>query len=129
MKNLAYKRTINGDYNRVYSRVENALNIVGFGIITQVAMHEKIKAKLNKNIPIYQILGVCSPKHAYEALKIEENIGLFLPCKVLIKEKGENEFEVVAINSKEMMGMLNNEELMPIATEVNNSLYAFIESL
>lgn len=129
MEQLAYNKTVQGSYDEVYSKIESELVKVSFGIVTQVGLHEKVKAKLGKDMPIYQIIGVCNPKHAYEAVQIEENIGLFLPCKVLIKEKGENTFEVLVMNTKELMGMLNNEKLTPIAEEVNVALKSFFDAL
>ncbi len=129
MENLAYNKTVQGSFEEVFSKIESELAKVNFGIVTQVALHEKVKAKLNKDMPIYQIIGVCNPKHAYAAVQIEENIGLFLPCKVLIKEKGENTFEVLVMNTKELMGMLNNEKLSPIAEEVNVALKSFFDAL
>ncbi len=70
---------------------------------------KKVKGKLGKDMPIYQVLGVCNPKHAYDAIQVNDNVGIFLPCKVLIKEKGENTFEVVSINANEVMAITGEE--------------------
>ena len=129
MKGLIYTTTLDGTYDEVFTKVQTELQKVGFGILSQVAMHDKLKAKLNFDMPIYQILGVCSPKHAQIALAQEENIGLFLPCKVLIKQKGENTFEIVTTNTEQLMGMLGNEGLNEVAAEVNGLLKTFIDNL
>lgn len=129
MESLFYTTTVEGNYEEVFSKVESALQEVGFGIITQVDMHNKLKSKLDVDIPIYQILGVCSPKHAHMALQIEENIGVFLPCKVILKEKENNTYEIVTTNTEVMMGILGNPELNEVAGEVNVMLKNFIESL
>lgn len=129
METLYYTKIVNGTYDEVFAKIESGLKEVGFGIVTQVALHEKIKAKLDKSMPIYQLLGVCSPSHAYTAVSKEENIGLFLPCKVIVKEKGDKIFEVVSINAREMMGILGNDELTDVATEVDNSLKQFMDNL
>ncbi len=129
MEKFSYTTMVSGSYEEVYKKVEDGLKAVNFGIVTEVALHEKIKGKLGKDMPIYQILGVCNPKHAYDAIQVEENIGLFLPCKVLIKEKGENSFEVVSINAVEVMGMTGEEGLNEVATTVDKSLKAFIDAL
>ncbi len=129
MDNLAYQKTIKGSYEEVFARVEQELANIQFGIVTQVALHEKIKGKLDIDIPKYQILGVCNPKHAYAAIQVEENIGLFLPCKMLLKEVTADSYEVLVINTTELMGMLQNEKLNPIAAEVNDALKAFFDAL
>lgn len=126
MESLFYTTTVAGSYDEVFKKVENALKEVGFGIITQVDMHNKLKAKLNVDIPIYQILGVCSPKHAYQALQAEENIGVFLPCKVILKEKENNTFEIVTTNTEVLMGVLADPKLDEVAKEVNEMLKEFI---
>lgn len=129
MESMFYTTTVEGNYDTVFAKVEKALQEVGFGIITQVDMHNKLKSKLNVDIPIYQILGVCSPKHAHMAMQVEENIGVFLPCKVILKEKENNTYEIVTTNTEMMMGILDNPELNEVAGEVNIMLKKFIESL
>lgn len=129
MNNLVYSKTLTGTYNEVFNKVEEGLKAIGFGIITEVAMHQKLKDKLGVDMPIYQILGVCSPKHAHIALQQEENIGLLLPCKVLIKQKEGNTFEIVTTNTTKLMSIIGNEKLNDVSEEVNISLKAFIEAL
>lgn len=129
MESLFYTTTVEGTYEEVFNKVETALQAVGFGIITQVDMHNKLKAKLDVDMPVYQILGVCSPKHAHIALQQQENIGVFLPCKVILKEKENNTYEVVTTNTRVMMGILDDPKLNEVSEEVNQLLKQFIESL
>ena len=71
----------------------------GFGIITEIDMHSTLEEKLGDvDMKPYRILGACNPKYAYQTLQKEENIGLFLPCKVLIKQTDENRCDVVMVN-------------------------------
>lgn len=129
MESLFYTTTVEGSYEEVFTKVETALQEVGFGIITQVDLHNKLKSKLDVDIPVYQILGVCSPKHAYMALQQQENIGVFLPCKVILKETENNTFEVVTTNTRVMMGLLGDPNLDEVSEEVNQMLKKFIEIL
>ena len=77
----------------------------------------------------YKILGACNPAYAYETLQIEENIGLFLPCKVLVKELKDGKIEVVMVDPAELMRMLNNKELEEVAAEVSTKFKAALESI
>ncbi len=91
----------------------------GFGVITEIDMEAKLKEKLDDvDLPPYRILGVCSPSFAYQTIQVEENIGLFLPCKTLIKDVGNGKIEVVMVNPSALMSMLEKEELKKIADEV-----------
>jgi uncharacterized protein (DUF302 family) len=93
-------------------------------------MDVKLKEKL-KDIEMkpYKILGVCNPSFAYETLQIEENIGVFLPCKAIVKDLGEGKVEVVLINPSALMGMLDKEELVNIADEVAEKFKVVLEKL
>ena len=82
-------------------------------------MDTKLKEKLSDvKMKPYKILGVCNPSYAYQTIQIDENIGLFLPCKVLIKEKGNGMIEIVMVNPSALMNMLENKELKNIAEKV-----------
>lgn len=124
-----FSKEVNGTLEEVTAKLTAELEKVKFGIITQVEMDKKLKEKLDVDIPAYRILGVCSPKHAYEAMKAEENIGVFLPCKIIIKEIGEGKMEVVSIDPNVMMKMLGNAKLDPVAEEVAESLRKVIDAL
>lgn len=94
-------------------------------------MHDKLKEKLGVDLKKYKMLGMCNPGHAYKSLQVEENIGLFLPCKVLIKEINKDTSEIVVINTETVMSMLNNEKLndvgKTVASELNTALDAINE--
>ena len=121
-------KTINFSYEDATEKVKAALKEQGFGTITEIEMHEKLAEK-ELIIKPYKILGVCNPGYAYETLKVEENIGLFLPCKVLIKQITDNTSEVVMVNPSVLMGMLGNEKLVHVADEVTRKFKAALESL
>jgi uncharacterized protein (DUF302 family) len=93
-------------------------------------MDKTLKEKLdNVDMQRYTILGACNPKFAYETLQVEENIGLFLPCKVLVKEIDQDKSEVVMVNPSELMNMLGNEQLTGIADEVTKRFKLALEGL
>lgn len=119
VKDYYFSKTITGSFEEVTEKTKKALKEQGFGIITEIDMDKTLKEKLDDvDMKPYKILGACNPKFAYETLQYEENIGLFLPCKVLVKQLGENQIEVVMVNPSVLMQMLGNEKLSQIADEV-----------
>ncbi len=109
--------------------VEEKLKNYGFGIVSEIDIHEKFKEKLGLEFKRYKILGACSPKHAYEAISLEEHIGLMLPCNVILQEKGKNFIEVSSIDPVASMQAVENDSLSGIASEIRNKLKEVIESL
>jgi uncharacterized protein (DUF302 family) len=127
---LYFSKTLTLNMEEAYLKVVDALKTEQFGVVTDIPMDEKIKDKLPAaDLKPYRILGVCNPKFAYETLKVEENIGLFLPCKLVLKSIDANTTEVVMINPSAMMQMLGNEALMPIADEVTKRFKQAMEKL
>lgn len=117
-------------FEEATERVKTALKEQEFGVITLIDMHEKIAEKIkDADMLPYRILGVCNPKFAYETLKIEENIGLFLPCKVIIKQLDDNASEIVMVNPSVLMNMLGNEALNVVAEEVTERFKKVLETI
>jgi len=112
-------KTLEGNFEEVTETVKAALKEQGFGVVTEIDMDVTLKEKLSDvDMRPYKILGVCNPKYAYQTIQEEENIGLFLPCKVLVKDLGKGKVEVVMVNPTVVMGMLGNEELVEVAKKV-----------
>jgi uncharacterized protein (DUF302 family) len=110
-------------------KVKDSLMDQGFGIITEVMMHEKLKEKLNVDYNKYVILGACNPALAYEALQQEVNIGTMLPCNVIVREKADNVMEIVAIDPVPTMDVVGNDELTKIAFRVKEKLELALNKL
>ncbi len=113
-----FSKTMEGTVEQATQRVKAALQDQGFGIVTEIDMHKTLNEKLGKEMETYRILGACNAKFAWETLQKEENIGVFLPCKVLIKEAEGDRVEVVAVNPSKLMKMLDNPELEGVADQV-----------
>ena len=125
-----YSKTIEGTFEEVVDKSKHAFKEQGFGVITEVDMDVKLKEKLdNVDIKPYKILGICNPGFAYKTLQIEENIGVFLPCKAIVKDIGEGKIEVVVVDPAALMGMLNKPELVSIANEVSDKFQKALEKL
>ena len=129
-ENYYFSKTVNGSMDQVTVKVKTVLKEQGFGIITEIDMKQKLEEKLGKvDIQPYKILGACNPAFALETLKVEENIGLFLPCKVLVKQIESDKMEVVMVNPSALMRMLGNDKLVAIAAEVTEKFEAALREL
>ena len=123
-------KTLKETFEEVTGKVKSVLKEQGFGVITEIDMDAKLKEKLvDVAINPYKILGVCNPLFAYQSIQAEENIGLFLPCKVLVKDLGNSTIEVVMVNPAVLMSMLGNKDLDEIAAKVNDKFNAALQKL
>lgn len=125
-----FNKILEGGFEEITEKLISALKNEGFGVITEIDMHNTLKEKLpDVELKPYKILGVCNPGFAYKTLQIEENIGIFLPCKALVKELGEEKTEVVIVNPAAVMSMLGKPELVEIATEVSEKFESALNKL
>lgn len=108
--------------------VTEELNKEGFGILTQIDVQEKLREKLDIDFKKYVILGACHPPSAHKAILAEENIGLMLPCNVIVYEKGKRT-AISMIRPTVAMGMIVNEELRQIAEQVEAKLKKVFDSV
>ena len=88
MINYGFTKELNIPYGKVIELVRDSLKKEGFGVLTEIDIQEKMKEKLGIDMSKYIILGACNPPNAYKAILTEENIGLMLPCNVIVYEKG-----------------------------------------
>jgi uncharacterized protein (DUF302 family) len=117
------------DFDTAVERITKTLQNEGFGIISVIPIHEKIKEKLDIDFKKYVVLGACNPGFAYQALQLEDKIGVLLPCNVIVQQQAAGEIEISAINPMETMQPVNNEELGDLALEVSKRLAKAIENL
>jgi uncharacterized protein (DUF302 family) len=122
-------KTVKGDFAEILARIIENLKEVGFGVITEIDMKEKLKEKLDVDFKNYFILGACNPAYAYEAIQIEEELGVLLPCNVVVIDKEDGHIQVSAINAQKMMSVVENSELNAVAEIVNDRLSQAIKSL
>lgn len=125
-----FATTVKGELEDVKQKTEEVFKEQGFGLISELAMHEKLMEKLDDiDMQPYYIMGFCNPGYAYQTLQVEENIGLFLPCKVIIRQNDEGSIDVVAINPEKAMQAIANPGLEKIAGEVTQKFKAAIEAM
>lgn len=128
---MAYyiSKKLKTDFNSAINKVTEKLKDEGFGVISTINLHEKLKEKLDVDFRKYTILGACNPGFAYEALQMEDKIGTMLPCNVIVQELGDGEVEVAAINPVESMQAVNNPQLDEVAADVKLMLGKAIDRL
>lgn len=124
-----FSKNVPLSHSEAIEKVTTALKNIGFGIVSQIPMHEKFKEKLNVDFKKYTILGACNPAYAYKAVQLEEKIGTMLPCNVVVIEISENETEIAAVDPAASMMAVKNPGLEPIAGEITQILKKLIENL
>jgi len=117
------------DFETTVENVKAELKKQGFGVVSEINMQEKLKKGANKDIPKYVILGACNPEGAYKALQLEENIGVILPCNVIVRETKAGGVIVAAVNPLVTMKATGIEDLKPLAEEIAGKLKKVIDSL
>ena len=122
-------KTLKTSFSDAVEKVTAALSAEGFGVISEIDMHEKIKLKLGVDFKKYRILGACNPAYSYRALQAEDKIGVMLPCNVLVIEQGNDEIEIAAINPAEAMMAVHNDVVAEVAVSVTEHLKKALDRL
>lgn len=123
-----YKRAVSLSFEQTVARVRETLAAEGFGIITEIDVKATLKKKLDIDYHDYIILGACNPKLAHQALSIEQDLGVLLPCNVVVYRKGE-EIVIAGQLPTQVLGLLKNPQLQPIAQEVEARLKSAIDAV
>ena len=123
-----YRRTLDLEYNQAVELTRKALQAEGFGVLSEIDIKDKLKEKLDVDFRNYVILGACNPALAYETLSEELEIGLLLPCNVIVYEI-EGKTVVSAVDAAKMLSVVGNPKLESAAAKVNEKLHRVIDSL
>ncbi len=125
----ALGRTVAASYDETRSRVEAALAAEGFGVLTRIDVRETMKQKLGVELPRFEILGACNPPLAHRALEAVPEVGVFLPCNVVLRELPDGRTRVEAVNARAMAAAFPGGELEPVADEVGERLRRVLDSV
>ena len=123
-----YKKEVSLTFDETLEKAKSELAKEGFGILTEINVKETLKKKLDKDYDNYVILWACNPPFAYEALTIEKEIGLLLPCNVIIFEENERVF-VSAVLPTVAMNVADNTALAELAEKVEEKLKRAIDEV
>jgi len=116
-------------YEEALTNTTDALKSEGFGVLTEIDVKDTLKNKLDVDLKPYKILGACNPPFAYKALQEEEQIGLMLPCNVIVYVNDAGETVVSAVDPISSMSAVKNKNLESIAGEVKKKLENVIRTL
>lgn len=128
---MAYynSKVVKYSFDETLAKVVEELKKEGFGVLTEIDVKETLKKKLQVDFRRYKILGACNPTFAYKALQTEENLGVLLPCNVVVQEKDDHTIQVSVVNPMESMEAVKNELLGEVASEVSAKLKRVLENM
>ncbi len=122
-------KTIKGDFDQVVELVTNELKFIGFGVLTVIDVKKTLKMKINDDFKPYTILGACNPHFASKALRLEDKLGVLLPCNIVVIEQEPGVIEVAAMEAMALMEGLGNEKLTALAKEVSCKIEKLVNDL
>ncbi|MBE0521920.1 MAG: DUF302 domain-containing protein [Candidatus Methanoperedenaceae archaeon] len=122
-----YKKPVTLSYADAVIKVKDELKKEGFGVLTEIDVKQTLKTKLNIDFDDYIILGACNPTLAHEALTAERDIGVLLPCNVIVYVQGGKTF-ISAVLPTVQLGKVGNPELLPIAEQVESKLKKVVDA-
>ena len=123
-----FSKAVNIPFDAAVDKVTAELQKEGFGVLTTIDVKETLKKNLNVDFKKYKILGACNPPFAHKALQAEEEIGLLLPCNVIVYEK-DGKSIVAAFDPLSMSRVMNNPVVEPIAVEMKKRLERVIAAV
>ena len=126
--NYGIGKTVNLPFSEAVERTRQALQQQGFGVLFEIDMKAKLQEKLGVQFQNYAILGACNPSLAYQTLQEEIDIGLLLPCNVIVYEQ-DGQSIVVAIDAAKMMTVVGNPKLEANAQQINDMLRRVVENV
>jgi len=127
--NYGFSKKVDLSYEDALVKVTEELQKEGFGVLTEIDVKATLKKKLDVDHNNYKILGACNPPLAHKALTAEPEIGLLLPCNVVVYEDDNKQTIVAAIDAKTMMSVVGRDDIEPIAEEVNQKLAKVLENI
>jgi uncharacterized protein (DUF302 family) len=115
-------------FEEVMARTRGALKVEGFGVLTEIDVQQTLQEKLGASFRRYVILGACNPALAHRALQAELDIGLLLPCNVVLYEEGSGT-TVKVMDPRAALGLVENAAIAPVAAEARERLERVVSAL
>lgn len=129
MSDFGFGKIVKLDFDVVLQQVTEELAKEGFGVLTVIDVQATLKAKLGLDMPPYRILGACNPKLAHQAITAVPDIGLLLPCNVLVREDEEGQVHVGFMDPGAVLGLVNDPRVDPLAAQVKHKLETVLAAL
>lgn len=122
-------RTSSRPFDSVVADIIERLKAEGFGVLTDIDVQATLQTKIGADIPKYRILGACNPHLAHEALKLENKLGVMLPCNVIVRETADHRVEVAGVDPVSAMERTGNPALAATAQEVRQKLLRAVSGI
>jgi len=123
-----FSKTVSLPFEEAVEKITGELKKEGFGVLTEIDVKETLKKKLNVDFKKYKILGACNPPIAHKALLAEEELGLLLPCNVIVYEKDGGSI-ISVFNPMTMTELVENNDIGSIAGEVKEKLQRALDAV
>jgi uncharacterized protein (DUF302 family) len=129
IKEYAFSTVLGASYEDAVSKVTDALKEEGFGVLTEIDVKSTLKKKLGVDFRKYVILGACNPPYAHRTLQADLDVGLLLPCNVIVYETDDKKAYVSAFNPVSALEVIKSQELRKIAEEVSEKLKRVLDKV
>jgi len=126
---FGFGKIVDLEFDRALEKVTAELEKEGFGVLSDIDVAAKMKAKLDKDMPRYRILGACNPSLAFQAISAVEDIGLLLPCNVLVREDSDAKVHVDFMDPESVLSLVGDAGVKPLAAEVKGRLQRVLAAL
>ena len=126
---FGFGKTVDLGFEEAVETVTEELGKEGFGVLTEIDVQATLKKKLGEDMRPYKILGACNPPLAHQAVTAVPEIGLLLPCNVLVRENDEGKVHVSFMDPGAVLGLVDNPDVEPLAAEVKKRLERVLAAL
>ena len=126
---FGFGKTVELSFDDAIETVTAELQKEGFGVLSDIDVAAKMKEKLGKEMPNYRILGACNPPLAFQAISAVEDIGLLLPCNVLVREDKQGTVHVDFMDPESVMSLVGDPGVEPLAADVKGRLQKVLAAL
>ena len=126
---FGFGKVVDVSFDDAIEKVTAELEKEGFGVLSDIDVAAKMKAKLDKDMPRYRILGACNPALAFQAISAVEDIGLLLPCNVLVREDASDKVHVDFMDPESVLALVNDPGVAPLASDVKDRLQRVLAAL
>ncbi len=126
---FGFGKQVDLEFDAAIDKVTADLQTEGFGVLSDIDVAAKLKEKLDKDMPRYRILGACNPALANQAIDAVPEIGLLLPCNVLVRENDQGDVFVSFMDPESVLSLVDDENVEPLAGEVKSRLQRVLAAL